>query len=84
MLVLGGEEAEVLKSKPSNTSTTPKGTSEASNTDVVLKWSLSTGKTEETRIPALWTPNDTVQYMKEAFYRDPLTVVSFIGGEKCE
>ncbi|SCY56939.1 Signal transduction histidine kinase [Paenibacillus polysaccharolyticus] len=79
-LVLGGEEAEVLKSKSLHPSVTAEGEPASLDSDVILKWSLATGKKSETRIPAIWTPNDTVQFMKEALYRDPLTVVSFIGG----
>lgn len=80
MLVLGGEEAEVLKSKSLHPSDASEGERESFNTDVILKWSLATGEKAETRIPARWTSNDTVQFMKEALYRDPLTVVSFVGG----
>lgn len=80
-LVLGGTEAEVSKQKSLNTSGTSKGMSEASNSDVILKWELVTGRSEETRIPAVWTANFTVQFMKKALNRDPLTVVAYVGGE---
>lgn len=43
-LVLGGEEAEVLKSKSLHPSVTAEGEPESLNTDVILKWSLATGK----------------------------------------
>lgn len=77
VLVLGGNEAQVSKQKSLDTS---KGMSETSNPDVILKWVLPSGETQETRIPAAWTANYTVQFMKKALYRDPLTVVAYVGG----
>ncbi|WP_293201394.1 HAMP domain-containing sensor histidine kinase [Paenibacillus sp.] len=77
VFVLGGEEAELLKEKSSENA---QDRSDSSETDVILKWPTASGKSEETRIPAIWTANDMVQFMKEASYRDPLTVISYIGG----
>ncbi len=77
VLILGGEEARVLKSKPSDTSQVMPGTSD---TDVTLQWPSVIGKEEETLIPAAWTANYAIQFMKKAPYRDPLTVVAYIGG----
>ncbi|WP_434748272.1 ATP-binding protein [Paenibacillus amylolyticus] len=79
-LVLGGEEAAVLKSKSLNPSDTSEGEPGSLNTDFILKWSLATGEKVETRIPATWTANDTIEFMKKALYRDPLTVVAYVGG----
>lgn len=79
-IVLGGEEAEVLKLQSPKPSDTPSGKPEVPNTAVLLKWSLPTGNTEETRIPAVWTANQTVEFMKKANYRNPLTVIAYVGG----
>ncbi|MGO4530007.1 ATP-binding protein [Paenibacillus sp. 2TAF8] len=79
-MVLGGEGTKVLKSRSSKPLDMTSGKPEAPSTDVVLKWPLPTGKTEETRIPAVWTANYTVEFMKKANFRDPLTIVAFIGG----
>ncbi|WP_440115766.1 HAMP domain-containing sensor histidine kinase [Paenibacillus sp. QZ-Y1] len=68
--ILGGADVTLVKS-----------TSSDGATDTILKWSLDSGKTEETQIPAEWNANNAVQFMKEAFYRDPLTVVAYIGGD---
>ncbi|WP_340388711.1 HAMP domain-containing sensor histidine kinase [Paenibacillus sp. FSL E2-0151] len=69
LFILGGEDVTLLKS------TSPDG-----RTDKTLRWSLDSGQTTETHIPALWNVNNTVQFMKEASFRDPLTVVAYIGG----
>lgn len=69
LFILGGEDVTLLKS------TSPDG-----RTDTTLRWSLDSGQTTETHIPALWNVNNTVQFMKEASFRDPLTVVAYIGG----
>ncbi|NUU76077.1 HAMP domain-containing sensor histidine kinase [Paenibacillus xylanilyticus] len=66
--ILGGEGVEVSESPVNGTTMT------------ILKWTLNNQKKEETRIPAVWDVASTLQFMKEANYRDPLTVVSFIGG----
>ncbi|MEK4362555.1 HAMP domain-containing sensor histidine kinase [Paenibacillus sp. FSL M8-0212] len=71
LLILGGEDVTLLKS------TSPDG-----RTDTTLRWSLDSGQTTETHIPALWNVNNTVQFMKEASFRDPLTVVAYIGGDE--
>ncbi|WP_336764102.1 sensor histidine kinase [Paenibacillus sp. USHLN196] len=71
VFILGGEDVTLLKS-PS-----PDGL-----TDTTLRWSLDSGQTTETHIPALWNVNNTVQFMKEASFRDPLTVVAYIGGNE--
>ncbi|MGQ8873791.1 ATP-binding protein [Paenibacillus sp. TSA_86.1] len=78
-LMLGGKEAEVLKPKSLNPADNVE-LHETSNTDVILKWVMVTGKTEETRVPATWTANYTIEFMKKALYRDPLTVVAYVGG----
>ncbi|WP_288993416.1 HAMP domain-containing sensor histidine kinase [uncultured Paenibacillus sp.] len=69
LFILGGEDVTLLKS------TSPDG-----RTDTTLRWSLDSGQTTETYIPALWNVNNTVQFMKVASFRDPLTVVAYIGG----
>ncbi|UOK64122.1 HAMP domain-containing protein [Paenibacillus sp. OVF10] len=69
LFILGGEDVTLLKS------TSPDG-----RTDTTLRWSLDSGQTTETHIPSLWNVNNTVQFMKEASFRDPLTVVAYIGG----
>lgn len=66
--ILGGEGVEVIET-PVNGSTL-----------TTLKWPLDDQKKVETRIPAVWDASYTLAFMKEAVYRDPLTVVSFIGG----
>lgn len=66
--ILGGEGVEVVET-PANGSTL-----------TTLKWPLSDQNKVETRIPAVWDASYTMAFMKEAVYRDPLTVVSFIGG----
>ncbi|WP_413037094.1 ATP-binding protein [Paenibacillus xylanilyticus] len=66
--IIGGEGVEVSESPANGTTMT------------TLKWTLNNQKKEETRIPAVWDVAKTLQFMKEANYRDPLTVVSFIGG----
>ncbi|MGG4131790.1 HAMP domain-containing sensor histidine kinase [Paenibacillus illinoisensis] len=66
--ILGGEGVEVVET-PANGSTL-----------TTLKWPLDDQKKVETRIPAVWDASYTLAFMKEAVYRDPLTVVSFIGG----
>ncbi len=66
--ILAGEDVEVLES-PAN------GQTRAS-----IKWTLNYQGKDETRIPEVWDVSYTLQFMKEAVYRDPLTVVSFIGG----
>lgn len=71
LFILGGEDVTLLKS------TSPDG-----RTDTTLRWSLDSGRTAETHIPSLWNANNTVQFMKEATYRDPLTVVAYIGGDE--
>ncbi|MEK3706009.1 HAMP domain-containing sensor histidine kinase [Paenibacillus sp. FSL R7-0198] len=71
LLILGGEDVTLLKSM------SPDG-----RTDTTLRWSLDSGQTTETHIPALWNVNNTVQFMKEASFRDPLTVVAYIGGDE--
>lgn len=71
LFILGGEDVTLLKS------TSPDG-----RTDTTLRWSLDSGQTAETHIPALWNVNNTVQFMKEASFRDPLTVVAYIGGDE--
>ncbi|PYE47378.1 HAMP domain-containing histidine kinase [Paenibacillus barcinonensis] len=66
LLVLAGEEAKVkYNSAPS---------------DTTIQWTVKSGEIKETRIPAVWTANYAIQFMKKALYRDPLTVVSYIGG----
>ncbi|MEK4664281.1 HAMP domain-containing sensor histidine kinase [Priestia sp. FSL H7-0729] len=69
LFIIGGEDVTIQKS------TSPDG-----GTDTTLRWSLDTGQTAETRIPAIWNVNNTIQFMKEASFRDPLTVVAYIGG----
>ena len=69
LFILGGEDVTLLKS------TSPDG-----RTDTTLRWSLDSGQTTETHIPSLWNVNNTVQFMKVASFRDPLTVVAYIGG----
>ncbi|MGV2965228.1 HAMP domain-containing sensor histidine kinase [Paenibacillus sp. AGC30] len=71
LFILGGEDVTLLKS------TSPDG-----RTDTTLRWSLDSGQTAETHIPSLWNVNNTVQFMKEASFRDPLTVVAYIGGDE--
>lgn len=71
LFILGGEDVTLLNS------TSPDG-----RTDTTLRWSLDSGQTTETYIPALWNANNTVQFMKEASSRDPLTVVAYIGGDE--
>ncbi|WP_339168267.1 HAMP domain-containing sensor histidine kinase [Paenibacillus sp. FSL R5-0341] len=71
VFILGGEDVSLVKS-----------TSADGKSDTILKWSLDSGKTTETRIPAEWNANNTVQFMKEATYRDPLTVVAYVGGDE--
>ncbi|WP_340015407.1 HAMP domain-containing sensor histidine kinase [Paenibacillus sp. FSL K6-1318] len=69
LFIIGGEGVTIQKS------TSPDG-----RTDTTLRWSLDSGQTAETRIPAIWNVNNTIQFMKEASFRDPLTVVAYIGG----
>lgn len=64
--ILAGEDVDVSE-------TTVDGT-----TMTTLKWTLNHQRTE-TQIPAIWNSNTTLEFMKEASYRDPLTVVSFVG-----
>lgn len=66
--ILGGEGVEVVET-PANGSTL-----------TTLNWPLNDQKKVETRIPAVWDASYTMEFMKEAVYRDPLTVVSFVGG----
>ncbi|NMI05189.1 hypothetical protein HF638_14510 [Paenibacillus sp. SZ31] len=66
VFILSGEDVSLVKS-----------TSADGVTDTILKWSLNSGRTAETRIPAEWNANNTLQFMKEASYRDPLTVVTY-------
>ncbi|WP_340400266.1 HAMP domain-containing sensor histidine kinase [Paenibacillus sp. FSL H8-0079] len=71
VFILSGEDVSLVKS-----------TSADGVTDTILKWSLNSGRTAETRIPAEWNANNTLQFMKEASYRDPLTVVAYVGGDE--
>ncbi|PQP83715.1 hypothetical protein C0Q44_03235 [Paenibacillus sp. PCH8] len=73
VFILGGEEVALSKSASSD------GT-----TATTLKQTLDSGKMVETRIPVRWNANNTVQFMKEASYRDPLTVVAFVGGDEAD
>ncbi|WP_338541419.1 sensor histidine kinase [Paenibacillus tundrae] len=57
--------------------------SEVSVGDMVMKtlrWTMDDEKTIVTQVPTVWDAASTLQFMKEATYRDPLTVVSFIEG----
>lgn len=71
VFILSGEDVSLVES-----------TSADGVTDTILKWSLNSGRTAETRIPAEWNANNTLQFMKEASYRDPLTVVTYVGGDE--
>ncbi|WP_413374816.1 histidine kinase dimerization/phospho-acceptor domain-containing protein [Paenibacillus taichungensis] len=66
--ILAGEDVDVLESTVDGTTMT------------TLRWTLDHPNTE-TRIPSIWNANTTLEFMKEASYRDPLTVVSFVGGD---
>ncbi|KOY17663.1 HAMP domain-containing sensor histidine kinase [Paenibacillus xylanivorans] len=68
VFILAGEDVDVSESTMDGTTMT------------TLKWTLE-HQTIETRIPAIWNANTTLEFMKEAYYRDPLTVVSFVGGD---
>ncbi|MHA7581033.1 HAMP domain-containing sensor histidine kinase [Paenibacillus vandeheii] len=65
--ILAGEDVDVSEATVDGTRMT------------TLKWTLNHQRTE-TRIPAIWNSNTTLEFMKEASYRDPLTVVAFVGG----
>lgn len=66
--ILAGEDVDVSESTVDGTTMT------------ILKWTLDHPNTE-TRIPSIWNANSSLEFMKEASYRDPLTVVSFVGGD---
>lgn len=66
--ILAGEDVDVSETNVDGTTMT------------TLKWTLDHPKTE-TRIPSIWNANTSLEFMKEASYRDPLTVVSFVGGD---
>jgi signal transduction histidine kinase len=68
VFILPGEGVVVSESSSNNTTIT------------TLKWTLDDLKTEKTQIPAQWNVSQTLQFMKDASYRDPLTVIAFVGG----
>ncbi|MGC5775372.1 ATP-binding protein [Paenibacillus pabuli] len=67
--ILGGEDVKVTES------------TQAGITITTLKWSRNDKNVAVTRIPGLWNANSALEFMKEASYRNPLTVVSFVGGD---